>query len=310
MTPMARKQAPRAVGRRGSWKGEFRFNLVSFPVVAVNAQTSNADEVHFHQLHAACHSRIRYQKVCPIHGPVEKDEIVMGYEKTKGHYVEFEPEELKGLRPESDHDLIVDTFITPSQLDPMYFDGRHYYLLPANASADEPYALFVEALAKLDRYAIGMVTFSKQEHLVAVRATQDVLLMSILHRQADFRAAEKVEAPAKRTTAKKVALAETLIKAATERRFDVGDYEDRYRNKLREAIDTKVHGKEVVASQEGPEPKVINLMDALRRSVAQARRGSAPRESGQAKKQSGNAARGTRHAPARRRTKTTRKRAS
>ncbi|MBL9123482.1 MAG: hypothetical protein JNG90_07600, partial [Planctomycetaceae bacterium] len=243
---MARTKPSRAVGGRGSWKGEFRFNLVSFPVVAVNAQVPGAAEVHFHQLHAKCHSRIRYQKVCPIHGPVDKTEVVLGYEKSKGEYVEFEPAELQELRPETDRDLVVDTFIQPAQLDPRYFDGRHYYLLPDNAAADEPYALFVEALAHLDRYAIGMVTFARNEHLVAVRAADHVLVMSILHRQEEFRAASEFAAPARRAAPKKAALAETLIKAATEKKFDVGDYQDRYRKNVRQAIAAKIQGEEVV----------------------------------------------------------------
>src|SRR3954468_3995105 len=113
---------------RASWSGMLRFGLVSFPVQAFNAHAHDAGNVVFHQLHASCHSRIRYEKGCPIHGAVSNDEIVSGYEYRRGQYVEVDPEELGDLRTEAEKALTIDTFIAPDEVDPIYLDGRMYYL--------------------------------------------------------------------------------------------------------------------------------------------------------------------------------------
>src|ERR1700751_5603160 len=111
-------------GPRASWKGDIKFGLVTFTVEAFNAMNRSAGDIHFHQLHAKCHSRIHYQKVCPIHGEVSKDEIVSGYEYEKGKYVEIEPEQLDVLRTHEERTLTIDAFVEPNQIDPVYYDGR------------------------------------------------------------------------------------------------------------------------------------------------------------------------------------------
>jgi len=123
---------------RSSWRGMLRFGLVVFPVEAFNAHARGREPLAFHQLHASCHSRIHYQKVCPIHGAVSNDEIVSGYEYSPGKYVEIEPEELDKLRTEKERSLTIDTFIQPAEVDPIYFDGRMYFLAPAAAAAKDP----------------------------------------------------------------------------------------------------------------------------------------------------------------------------
>src|SRR3954467_10522908 len=122
-----RKHARGSSSPRASWKGLFRFGLVSFQVEAINARAPEESDIHFHQIHAACHSRIHYQKVCPIHGEVSNDEIISGYEYKKGKYIEVEPEELESLRSESERALKIDAFVHPGTVDPLYFDGRMYY---------------------------------------------------------------------------------------------------------------------------------------------------------------------------------------
>src|SRR5262249_46750610 len=139
---------------RGSWKGNLTFGLVSFPVQALAVVDPDRDEIQFHQLHAECHRRIRYQKTCPVHGEVSQDEIVSGYEYEKGKYVEIEPDELAKLRPKRERSLTLDTFVEPEEVDPIYFDGRNYFLLPDGEKANEPYAVVREALAKEKRYGI------------------------------------------------------------------------------------------------------------------------------------------------------------
>src|SRR6187551_2979042 len=99
------KQKPK---HRASWKGNITFGLVSFPVQAINARDAAGSDIHFHQLHATCHRRIHYEKVCPVHGEISKDEIVSGYEFSKGKYVEVDPEELDSLRTQSERSLTID----------------------------------------------------------------------------------------------------------------------------------------------------------------------------------------------------------
>src|SRR5207249_2786824 len=150
---------------RASWKGDLAFGLVSFPVQAFNALNRERSDIHFHQLHAKCHRRIRYQKVCPVHGEVPSDEIVSGYEYHKGRYVEIEPEELDALRTHRERSLTIDAFVEPEAVDPLYFDGRMYYLAPAGSAAEEPYHVMVEAMEKEDRYGLGQVVFSGKQQL-------------------------------------------------------------------------------------------------------------------------------------------------
>jgi len=144
---------------RASWRGQLRFGLVSFEVQAVNAEIKENAEVHFHLLHAKDHERIRYAKICPKHGEVPTDEIVEGYEYAKGHYVEFDKEELDALRSESEKALAIDAFIGSDDIDPIYFDGRMYYLIPAGTGSNEPYALLAAAMDKKNRWGSGRWCF-------------------------------------------------------------------------------------------------------------------------------------------------------
>ena len=135
---MARSKQKRSrptAKHRASWKGQFTFGLVSFAVEAFNALDRQHSDIHFHQIHAECHRRIRHQKVCPVHGEVSNEEIVSGYEYKKGKYVEVEPEELEALRTKSDRALKVEAFVSPDTVDPLYFDGRMYFLVPSGSAA-------------------------------------------------------------------------------------------------------------------------------------------------------------------------------
>ena len=147
------------------WQGLLTFGLVSFPVEAYNALNPQGSAIHFHQLHAKCHSRINYKKVCPIHGEVSNNEIVSGYEYAKGEYIEVKPEELEALRSESDRALKIDAFVSPETVDPLYFDGRMYYLTPAGSASEEPYTVIAEAMAQENRYGVGHLVFSGKDQI-------------------------------------------------------------------------------------------------------------------------------------------------
>src|SRR5213594_1891857 len=140
VSPDVRSPEDSTMAARSTWEGYLKLNLVSVPVKAFSANTAGGGRIGFNQIHAKCHSRIRYKKVCPIHGEVSNDEIVSGYEYAKGQYVLIDPEELSKLRPGSDKTINIDVFIRPEDLDPMYFTDRTYYLAPDGKVGQKPYA--------------------------------------------------------------------------------------------------------------------------------------------------------------------------
>jgi DNA end-binding protein Ku len=258
---------------RASWKGNLTFGLVSFPVQAFNARNPEQSDIHFHQLHAACHRRIRYAKVCPIHGEVTKDEIVSGYEYRKGQYVEIDPEELEAVQTQAERSLTIDAFVPPDAIDPIYFDGRMYFLSPATASAEEPYAVIVQAMEREDRYGVGQVVMSGKDQLALVRATDGVLHMALLNFDEEIRRPSDVVALDKphRGASRQVQLAQTLIRNWSQDDFDFAAYDDRYRQRLQAVIDAKIEGREIEVPEEEPVAEVINLMDALKKSISRER---------------------------------------
>jgi DNA end-binding protein Ku len=267
------KKQKRQTKQRASWRGHLTFGLVSFPVQAINARNPQESDIHFHQLHATCHRRIHYEKVCPVHGRVTNDEIVAGYEYRKGQYVEIDPEELDALRTEKERSLTIDAFVADGEIDPVYFDGRMYFLVPDGPAGEEPYRVIADAMHREECWGVGQVVFSGKDQIVAVRPLDGVLHMAMLNydeeirRPADVRAAHKSPRP----ESKKIHLAQTLIRSWYSDHFDFAAYDDRYREKLKELIDAKVHGHEIVAPEEEEEPKVLNLMDALKKSLSHTR---------------------------------------
>lgn len=265
-----KKAKPRAKFR-ASWRGQLRFGLVSFEVQAVNAENKEHAEIHFHLLHAPDHERIHYAKICPKHGEVSNDEIVEGYEIAKGQYIEFDKEELDALRTDREKALSIEAFIGPDDLDPIYFDGRMYYLMPSGANAAEPYALLEAAMERKKRWAVGQVVFAGREQLAIVRPLDGVLTMAMLNYDAEIRKPSEIksEFTAARTESRKLRLAEQLIDEWHEGKFDFSKYHDRYREKVQQAIEAKRKGVKIEVPEE-EEPQVVNLMDALKKSIARA----------------------------------------
>ncbi len=270
---MAQSRKTRAVRQprkaRASWQGMLRFGLVSFPVEAFNAHAEEEGGITLHQLHAKCHSRIRYQKTCPIHGEVGNDEIVKGYEVSKGEYIEIDPDELEKLRSGTERSLTVDTFITPEEIDSIYFDGRMYFLSPDGDQAREPYGVFLEALQHLGRWGVGQIIFSEKEQAVVIRLYGDALNMVMLNYQAEIRDPKQTILPGAtvRRGDRMVKLAEQLIENWTDEFFDFSKYEDTHLRDLKALIEATVEGREIVAPEVEEGPEIINLMDALQKSL-------------------------------------------
>lgn len=275
-TATNRKQSAKNPSRaktRASWRGQLRFGLVSFEVQAINAEIKENAEVHFHLLHRPDRQRIHYAKICPKHGEVPNDEIVEGYEVAKGQYVEFDKEELDELRTDRERALSLDAFLAADELDPIYFDGRMYYLVPSGVAAGEPYALLETAMVRQKRWGIGQVVFSGREQLALVRPLDGVLTMAMLNYDAEIRKPSEIKSQftQARTEARKLRLAEQLIGEWETEKFNFGSYHDRYREKIKQAIEAKRKGEKLQPADE-EEPEVINLMDALKQSVARAGR--------------------------------------
>jgi DNA end-binding protein Ku len=259
---------------RSSWKGYLKLSLVSVPVRGFTANVA-ASEIRLHQLHEECHSRIRYQKTCPVHGEVPKEEIVSGYEYAKGEYVVIEPEELSRLRGESERAITVEAILSQHTIDPVYFTDKTYYLVPDGAVGQKPFALIQQCLADEELQAVGRAVLFGREELVLVRPVDRLLALTALKYEAEVSHAsalhEELEKP--HFAREELALTKKLLEAFEKPKFSIAEFKDHYVEELTQLIEAKVAGEEVVSPPKSEEPHVINLMDALKKSVAAAKKG-------------------------------------
>ena len=261
---------------RSSWKGYLRLSLVSVPVKAFTANNT-AEELRLNQLHKECNARVKYKKVCPEHGELKGDQIVSGYQYAKDQYVVIVPDELNKLRREADHAINIDGFVPWREVDPMYLSGRTYYLLPDGPAGSRPYALLRAGMGDQELCAIAQVVMSGREQLVLVRPVEDMLVMNILTFAKNVKAIGEFtgELEEQELTKEEQKLTKTLIDASTLEEFDLEKYKDQYVEKLGQLIKMKIDGEEVVQAPDLEEPKIVNLMDALKKSVAEAQSGAA-----------------------------------
>ena len=265
---------------RTSWQGFLRLSLISVPVRAYNAAVAGGGDIHFHMIHKNCGERIRYQKVCPLHGEVNKDEIVSGYEYEKGKCVEIDPEELKKLRSDEDEAINIESFTTPDEVDVIYLSGKTFFLVPAGPPGQKPYVLLHRVMKEKKRYAIATVVLSGRDEIVLIRPLEKLLTMSVLyhHEQVKEPAAFEDEVGEGKVTAQELKLAGTLVDASTVERVDLTQHKDQYTKRISEFLEARMSGKKVTAPRHEKAPHVINLMDALRKSLVQAHgRGRSPR---------------------------------
>jgi len=263
------------MARSSAWKGYLRVSLVSVPVKAYTALQSGGGRISFNQLHETCKSRISYKKVCPIHGEVPNDEIVSGYQFAKGQYVIVDPDEIARVRPKSeDRSIGVDAFVPAGSIDDLYLSGKSYYLTPDGPVGQKPYQLLRDAMAGQSLDAVAKVILSNREQIVLVRPHEKLLVMSVLEYAAQLKAPESFEDEIAKSSVSKqeLNLAKRLVADMQRDDFDLAEYKDLYTERMTELVQAKVEGKEVVAPPEEEEPAVINLMDALKRSVAQVKK--------------------------------------
>src|SRR6266446_9051693 len=202
---------------RSSWKGCLQLSLVCVPVKAYSMASSGGGDVHLNQLHADCHRRIQYKKVCPLHGEVTNDQIASGYEYARDHYVVVDPHELDRLRTQADKAIKIDVFIASRAFDPLYATGKKYYLAPNGPAGQKAYALLAQAMVTEDRYGIAQVVLHGREQLVLLRPQENLLILEVLHyrHQVMQPSALADEAPRMEVSAEELQMARTLVNAST-----------------------------------------------------------------------------------------------
>jgi len=257
---------------RSSWKGFLKLSLISVPIKAFTANNTSED-VRLNQLHAECHNRVKYQKVCPEHGEVAGDQIVMGYEHAPQQHVLIDLAELDLLRSRQQlRALRIDAFIEEGLISPLFFTEKHYYLLPHGPTAQLPYALLVQAMLARGVQAVAQGVLAKREQLILLRVDQqNLLLMTVLKYAAQVRSAAPFAEQLSATpppAAEERALAEALVDQRTCREFDLARYQDPATEKLWQLIEAKVNGRSLPVAEEHEPGQVLSLMQALRESVS------------------------------------------
>ena len=261
---------------RSVWKGFVQFSLVSVPVKAYTATVTGGGKISLNQLHKECHNRIRYTKSCPVHGEVAADQIVSGYEFAKDQYVVIDTDELDKLRSPAEKAVTIQNFISRDEIPDRYFCGRTLYLLPDGPIAQKPYNLLHRVMSESGKVGFARVVMNGKEKLMLVQPVENLLSMSELMYDQELKKPSEFagEVTKVEIAPEEVKLAKTLTDAMAAKEFDLSEYKDHYTDNLTALIEAKVQGKEVVAPPAEEAPQVINLMEALQRSV-EATRGKA-----------------------------------
>jgi DNA end-binding protein Ku len=246
------------------------FGLVSIPVRFYTATKS--EDVHFNLLHASCGTRVNRRWWCPHHEKiVDSDELIRGYAISKSKYVTFEDEEIEALETDSNRALDITEFVDLSEIDPIFFE-KAYFLGPAPGGG-KTYKLLSHAMKKQNKAAVARWVAAGKEHLVVIRPFGKGLALHTMYyadEVRDFEAIDLEDAPVRE---KEIQLAETLINELTEKTFNPMQFKDEYRERLLEQIRAKARGKtiEIESREEEKGGEVVDIMDALRRSLGAGR---------------------------------------
>jgi DNA end-binding protein Ku len=265
---------------RPTWRGHIKLALVSIPVEIYPA-TKAGKSIAFHQVHEPSGQRVKYEKVVPGIGPVDRDDILKGYEVEKGEYVLLDPEEIEKVKLESRKTLDLMQFVDIGDIDPIYFD-KPYYVVPADDLAEEAFVVLREALRKTRKVGVGQLAMRGQEYVVSLKACGRGMVLETL------RYADEVHKAASyfrdigdtKPDADLLDMAETLI-AKKAGDFDASEFENRYIDALKKLIDEKIRkkGKRVIQDTSSDSPakggNVVDLMAALKKSLETGQRGAA-----------------------------------
>lgn len=256
---------------RTIWNGSLSFGLVNIPIgLALATQRS---DVAFRTLHRDCGTPIKQKRYCPLHErDVESDELVKGWEVAKGQFVIVEEAELESVALQRSQSIEILRFVELAQVDPVFFD-RTYYLAPASAAAQRrPYVLLLRAMEETGMAAIGKFVLWGKENLCLIRAHGDTLALETLFFGEDVRSRAEIEEAVAETEVKEpeLELARNLIGSLVGE-FDPSEFENEYRRELKEMLTAKIAGEEIARPEPVPETPIVDLMEALKRSVADAK---------------------------------------
>jgi DNA end-binding protein Ku len=270
-------------------KAVISFGLVTVPV-KVYAAANPSSRIGFHLLHAKDEQRLKQQYVCPEDGEVvPRNEMVKGYEYAKGRYVIFTDRELKQLEQDPTHGIEIAEFVPEGRADPVFFE-KAYYLGP-DTGGEKPYSLLLAAMRVEGYAAVARYASHGKDHLVLLRAGERVIEMHQLYDADEVRSADEIPAPARKASDAELKLARQLMQSIAHDRFDPSQYEDEVKARTKAMIERKLQGQPLAETREKRPAKVVDLMDALKASLAQ---GVSKRSGGQRATRA--AARKSRHA--------------
>lgn len=235
-------------------------------------KTTRDTSISFNQLCKDSHEKIKYKKYCPsCNKEVKNDDIIKGYEYEKGRYVTFTPDELERIKSKKDKTIHIEHFAKMSEIDNILFE-KNYYLIP-EPGAEKPYELLRQALLSKKEVAVAKTVLGTNEELLVLYPTKECLIAKILFYQEEIQEMPKTQVRTE-LSRQELDMAKTLIDNMTQK-FDISAYHDEYQQKLREAIVTKINGNEIIAADSGQQNNIINLMEALQKSVEMTRQGTA-----------------------------------
>jgi DNA end-binding protein Ku len=255
------------------WSGSISFGMVTIPVRLFSATKSK--DISFHLLHATDGTRLKQVRWCPTdEEEVPWNETVRGYEYAKDQYVTLTDKDFDRLPLPSKHVIDLSAFVEEKEIDPVFYE-RSYYLEPGER-AEKPYSLLLRALEKKNLTAIASITLRKKEQLCALRPREGAIMLETLFYPDEVVQERGVDLSGTKVTDRELDMAFALIELLR-KPFDPSEYHDHYREALAELIEAKLEGKEVVKAPPVKETRVIDLADALRRSVEAARKGAKPK---------------------------------
>jgi len=258
---------------RPYWRGYLRLSLVTCPVLLYPA-TTQAEKTHFHQINKRTGHRLRQQMIDEETGkPVDNEDKGRGYELGKGKYVEIDEDELEAIQVESTHTIDIDTVVPKDAIDQRYLEKPYYIVAGGEKVGEEAFAVIRDALREKDCAALGRIVMAHREHVMAIEAFDNGLLGTTLRYPYELRDAKDYFSDIRTPRAPRdaVKLAEHILDSKAGR-FDPGHFKDEYENALKALVRRKAKGRTIEAPEKQREPaNVINLMDALRKSVKGAR---------------------------------------
>jgi DNA end-binding protein Ku len=265
------------------WKGFISFGLVSFPVRLFSA--ARAEAVHFHMLHKKDLSRVKEVWYCAKENkPIERSDIVKGYETSKDKYVVVEDEELKKIAPTTATTMDVLQFVANDEVDPVFFESSYY--IGAENNAAKPYVLFAAALADTKQEAIAKIAMHNREHIVLIRPSGGGLMLHTLYYPDELHKANRSESPKAKYSTQELELAKSLVSHLTAP-FKPEQFKDTYRENVERLIKQKQKGQKITTVEQPGKAPVIDLMEALKRSLDAGNRGKHTPKPGRQKKAAG-----------------------